>query len=301
MKRSGLVVLLFAFAASAFAQDLSGTLAKVKETNRVSVGYQESAIPFSYLDGNQKPVGFAMDLCMLIVDDLRKTLALPKLEVQLVPVTPANRIALLINGTIDMNCAAATNNVERQKQVGFVNTHFLSATRFLYKKSSNLKTIADLKGKSVVSVAGSVNIAQLNRYNTERNHGMTIVSAKDQSEAFLMLETDRVQAYAMDDVQLVVAAARSRTPDAYAVSEEAFSRPEPAGILIRKDDAGFKALADRVTADVFRSPQIEQLYTKWFMSPVPPNGLNFNFPMPRVIRNAYRSPSSSPDPETYAQ
>lgn len=301
MKRSGLAVLLLAFAASVFAQDLSGTLAKVKETNRVSVGYQESAIPFSYLDGNQKPIGFAMDLCMQIVDDLRKTLALPKLEVQLVPVTPANRIALLINGTIDMNCAAATNNVERQKQVGFVNTHFLSATRFLYKKSSNLKTIADLKGKSVVSVAGSVNIAQLNKYNTERNHGMTIVSAKDQSEAFLMLETDRAQAYAMDDVQLVVAAARSRTPDAYAVSEEAFSRPEPAGILIRKDDAAFKALADRVTADLFRSPQIEQLYAKWFTSPVPPNGLNFNFPMPRVIRNAYKSPSSSPDPESYAQ
>jgi len=150
-------------------------------------------------------------------------------------------------------------------------------------------------------VAGSVNIGQLNRFNTERNHGMTIVSAKDQSEAFLMLETDRVQAYVMDDVQLVVAAARSRTPDAYAVSEEAFSRAEPAGILIRKDDAAFKALADRVTATLFQGPRIQQLYTKWFMSPVPPNGLNFNFPMPSVIRNAYKSPSSSPDPESYAQ
>jgi glutamate/aspartate transport system substrate-binding protein len=207
----------------------------------------------------------------------------------------------LINGTIDINCAAATNNVDRQKQVAFVNTHFLSATRFLAKKTSNLRKISDLKGKAVASVAGSNNISLLNKYNTEHTHGMNIVAAKDQSEAFLMLETDRVQAYVLDDVQLVVAAAKSKTPDAYVVSEEAFSRPEPAGMLIRKDDAPFKAVADRVTAALYQSPEIEALYKKWFMSPVPPNGLNFNFPMPAVIRNAYRKPSSNPDPDAYAQ
>jgi glutamate/aspartate transport system substrate-binding protein len=301
MKRLTLLVMSLCLAGTAGATDLMGTLKKVKETNRVSIGFQESAIPFSYLDNNQKPIGFAMDLCLKIVDGLRKELELAQLAVEMVPVTPANRIPLLINGTIDMNCAAATNNLERQKQVSFVNSHFLSATRFLAKKSANLTKLADLKGKSVVSVAGSNNINEVNKLNTERNYGMTVIAAKDQSEAFLMLETDRVQAYVLDDVQLVVAAARSKNPSAYAVSEEALSRPEPAGILIRKGDVAFKALADRVTAALYQSPEMEVLYKKWFMSPVPPNGLNFNFPMPNVIRNAYKKPSSSADPATYAQ
>jgi glutamate/aspartate transport system substrate-binding protein len=177
----------------------------------------------------------------------------------------------------------------------------LSATRFLSKKAANLKTLADLKGKAVASVAGSNNISILNKYNVESNHGMNVLAAKDQSEAFLMLETDRVQAYVLDDVQLVVAAARSKNPGSYVVSEVALSKPEPAGILIRKDDAPFKAVADTVTATLYQSPEMEALYKKWFLMPVPPNGLNFNFPMPTVIRNAYKKPSSNPDPDSYAQ
>jgi glutamate/aspartate transport system substrate-binding protein len=203
MRRLGLLAVLLTFIGAASAAELSGTLKKVKETNRVAIGFQESAIPFSYLDNNQKPIGFAMDLCMKIIDGVRKELELPQLAVELVPVTPANRIPLLINGTIDLNCAAATNNTERQKQVAFVNTHFLSATRFLAKKTSNLRTVEDLKGKAVVSVGGSNNINEVNKLNTARSHGMTVISAKDQSEAFLMLETDRVQAYVLDDVRPV--------------------------------------------------------------------------------------------------
>jgi glutamate/aspartate transport system substrate-binding protein len=301
MKRFSLLLCSLALVSTASAADLTGTLKKVKETNRVSIGYQESAIPFSYLDNNQKPIGFAMDLCMKIVDGLKQELALPQLAVEMVPVTPANRIPLLINGTIDMNCAAATNNVERQKQVAFVNSHFLSATRFLSKKASNLNKLEDLKGKTVVSVGGSNNINEANKLNVERAYGMTVISAKDQSEAFLMLETDRAQAYVLDDVQLVVAAARSKNPALYVISTDALSRPEPAGILIRREDAAFKALTDRITAAIYLSPEIEALYKKWFMSPVPPNGLNFNYPMPTVIRNAYKKPSSSPDATTYAQ
>jgi glutamate/aspartate transport system substrate-binding protein len=301
MKRFVLFLSFLMVAGITFAADLTGTLKKIKETNKISIGYQEAAIPFSYLDGNQKPIGFAMDICLKIVDGLRKELALPQLGIELVPVTPANRIPLLINNTIDMNCAAATNNLERQKQVAFVNSHFLSATRFLSKKAANLQSLADLKGKTVASVAGSSNISILNKYNVDNNHGMNVLSAKDQSEGFLMLETDRAQAYVLDDVQLVVAAARSKNPDSYVVSQVAFSKPEPAGILIRKDDAAFKAVTDKVTAALYQSAEMDALYKKWFLSPVPPNGLNFNFPMPTVIRNAYRKPSSNPDPDSYAQ
>lgn len=284
----------------AAAAELTGTLQKIKETNRIAIGFQEGSVPFSYLDANQKPVGYSLDICQKVVDAVKKELNLPNLSVTYTPLTASNRIPLLMNGTVDMHCSSATNSAERQKQIAFVNSYFVTANRFLSKKASNIHKIADLKGKTVVSVAGSTNIAGLSRINTERNLGLNIVAAKDQLEAFLMLETDRAQAYVLDDVQLAVAAARSKTPNAYVVSEEAFSKPEPAGIMVRKDDPQFKALADRVTAALYQSPEVEAIYKKWFQSPVPPNGINFNYPMPSGLLNAFKKPSSSADPDAYA-
>ncbi|MCA8009788.1 amino acid ABC transporter substrate-binding protein [Burkholderia cenocepacia] len=284
-----------------FAAALNGTLQKVKETNHIVIGFQEASVPFSYLDANQKPVGFSIDICMKIVDAVKRELNQPQLAVDFTPVTAANRIPLLINGTIDLNCASATNSAERQKQVAFTNSHFMTANRFAAKKSSNLHKIDDLKGKTVVSVAGSTNINELNKINVERNLGINVVAAKDQLEAFLMLETGRAQAYVLDDVQLAVAIARSKDPAGYVISDDAFSKPEPYGIMFRKDDPAFKALADRVTAGIYQSPEIDTLYKKWFQSPVPPNGINFNYSMPQVLRNAYKKPSSSFDPNAYAQ
>ncbi|AEI82406.1 glutamate/aspartate ABC transport system permease protein GltI (plasmid) [Cupriavidus necator N-1] len=286
---------------SAFAAGPGGTLEKVKETKRIVIGFQEASVPFSYLDANQKPAGFTVDICMKIVDAVKRELNQPQTAVEFTPVTAANRIPLLINGTIDLNCASATNSVERQKQVAFTNSHFLTASRFAAKKSSNLRKIEDLKGKTVVSVAGSTNINQLNKINVERNLGMNIVSAKDQLEAFLMLETGRAQAYVLDDVQLAVAIARSKDPAAYAISDDAFSKPEPYGIMLRKDDPAFKALVDRVTAGIYQSPEIDTLYKKWFQAPVPPSGINFNYPMSQALRNAYQKPSSSADPDAYVR
>jgi glutamate/aspartate transport system substrate-binding protein len=216
------------------------------------------------------------------------------------PVTSSNRIPLLMNGTIDLHCSSTTNNAERQKLVDFANTHFLSATRFAAKKSLNITTIDDLKGKAAVAVAGSTNIAQLSKVNTERKLGITVIPAKDQLEAFLMMETDRAQADVLDDVQLAVAIARAKDPGAYIISTEAFSKPEPYGIMLRKDDAPFKAVADRVTAELYQSSEIDALYKKWFESPVPPSGINFNYPMPPALRSSFKHPSSSPDPDAYA-
>lgn len=287
-------------AGSVSAQTLTGTLQKAKETKKIVIGFQEASVPFSYLDGNQKPVGYTLDICSKIVDAIRKEISEPDLQIEYTPVTSANRIPLLLNGTIDMNCASATNNLERQKQVDFVNTHFLTANRFVSKKSNNLNSIEDLKGKTVVSVAGSVNLNQINRINNERGFGMTVASAKDQLEAFLMLETDRAQAYVMDDVQLAVQAARSKDPGAYVISKDAFGKPEPYGIIIRKNDKPLKDLADKATAALYRSPEIDTIYKKWFQSPVPPNNVNFNYPLDPALAAAFKNPSDSADPDHYA-
>jgi glutamate/aspartate transport system substrate-binding protein len=290
------VVLL---AIPAHASELTGTLQKVKETNRIVLGFQEASVPFSYLDGNQKAIGYALDICMKIVDAVKRELKLSTLDVETSPVTSSNRIPLMMNGTVDLVCSATTNNAERQRQVAFTNSHFLSATRFAVRKSDNITTIDHLKGKPVVAVAGSTNMVQLNQVNAARNLGITPLAAKDQAEAFLMLETGRAAAYVLDDVQLAVAIARSKDPSAYIISEEAFSKAEPYGIMLRREDAAFKAVADRATAELYRSPEIEAIYKKWFEAPVPPNGLNFKTPMTAVLRNAYAHPSDSPDPASY--
>jgi glutamate/aspartate transport system substrate-binding protein len=281
------------------ASELTGTLQKVKETNRIVLGFQEASVPFSYLDGNQKAIGYAVDICMKIVDAVKRELKLSSLDVETSPVTSSNRIPLMMNGTVDLVCSATTNNAERQRQVAFTNSHFLSATRFAARKSDNITTIDQLKGKPVVAVAGSTNMVQLNQVNAARNLGITPLAAKDQAEAFLILETGRAAAYVLDDVQLAVAIARSKDPSAYIISEEAFSKAEPYGIMLRRDDAAFKAVADRATAELYRSPEVEALYKKWFESPVPPNELNFKTPMTAVLRNAYAHPSDSPDPASY--
>src|SRR5271169_5254948 len=203
MKRTrifGYALALAFCACQANAEELTGTLKNIKETGAITLGYRDSSIPFSYLDDNQKPVGFAMDICYKIVDALKTELKLDKLEVKLNPVTSSTRIPLLANGTIDLECGSTTNNAEREKQVAFTNTHFLTASRFVSKKAGNINSIDDLKGKSVVSTAGTTNIKQLTEANAARNLNVNIIPAKDHAEAFLMVETDRAVAFVMDDI-----------------------------------------------------------------------------------------------------
>jgi glutamate/aspartate transport system substrate-binding protein len=297
-----LLLIIFAAAltaVSANASELTGTLQKVKETNRIVLGIQEASVPFSYLDGDQKAIGYAVDICMRIVDAVKREINVSNVAVDTLPVTSSNRIPLMMNGTVDLVCSSTTNNADRQRQVAFTNSHFLSATRFATRKSDNITTIDQLKGKPVVAISGSTNMVQLNQVNAARNLGITPLAAKDQAEAFLMLETGRAAAYVLDDVQLAVAIARSKDPSAYMISEETLSKAEPYGIMLRKDDASFKAVADRATAALYQGPEIEAIYKKWFESPVPPNGLNFKTPMSAVLRKAYANPSDSADPASY--
>ena len=304
MRAKSLRVAAFALAVvlgagAANAEELTGTLKKIKDTGVINVGYRDSSIPFSYLDDNQKPVGFAIDICMKIVDAVKKELKLDRLNVEFNPVTSSGRIPLLANGTIDLECGSTTNNPDRLKQVAFTNTHFLTATRFISKKSSKLNSIEDLKGKTVASTSGTTNIRQLTETNAARNLGINIVPAKEHAESFLMVETDRAVAAVLDDILLASFAAGAKDPDAYVISTDAFSKPEPYGIMLRKDDPDFKKVADAATAALYQSAEGEKLYAKWFLEKIPPKGLNLNVPMGAELKKAFAKPTDSPDPDSY--
>jgi glutamate/aspartate transport system substrate-binding protein len=281
------------------AEELTGTLRSIKETGAITLAYRESSIPFSYLDDSQKPIGFAIDICYRIVEAVKKELKLDKLEVKLMPVTPSTRIPLLANGTIDLECGSSTNNADRQKQISFTNTHFLTTSRFVSKKVNKLNSIDDLKGKSVVSTSGSTNIKQLTEANAARNLGVNIIPTKDHGEAFLMVETDRAVAFVMDDILLASFIAGSKEPDAYVISKDAFSKPEPYGIMLRKEDPAFKKVVDDATAALYGSAEGQKLYDKWFMQKIPPKGLNLNSPISAELKHEFAHPSDSPDPESY--
>src|SRR5215467_15191356 len=295
----GLVMSAAFCTVQANSQELTGTLKKVKETGTIVIGYRDSSIPFSYLDDNQKPIGFAIDICHSIVDAVKKELKLDKLKVEFNPVTSSTRIPLLSNGTVDLECGSTTNNPERLKQVAFTNTHFLTATRFVSKKASNLNSIDDLKGKSVVSSAGTTNIKQLTEANAARNLGINIIPAKDHAEAFLMVETDRAAAFVMDDILLASLVAGAKAPDDYVISKDAFSKPEPYGIMLRKDDTAFKKFDDAATAALYTSGEGQKLYDKWFLAKIPPKGLNLNTPISAELKQEFAKPSDSPDPDSY--
>ncbi len=299
VSRLSLVVLLAAgVAMPALAQELTGTLKKIKETGTITIGHRDSSIPFSYYDDKQQVVGYAMDICMKIVDAVKTELKMPGLKVALNPVTSATRIPLMANGTIDLECGSTTNNLDRQKQVGFTNTYFVTANRYVAKKSSNIKTLADLKGKTVVSTAGTTNIKWLVEENNKENLGMSIIPAKDHAEAFLMVETDRAVAFFMDDILLYSLVASSKAPADYAIGTEAYS-VEPYGAMIPRDDPEFKKVADTATANLYKSGQIGAIYDKWFLKPIPPKGITLNVPMSPQLKAVFANPTSSGDPAAY--
>lgn len=285
-------------AGGAYAQE-TGTLKKIKEKGTIVLGVRDSSIPFSYLDDKQSYQGYSIDLCMKIVAAVQKHLGLSSLNVTMNPVTSATRIPLMANGTIDLECGSTTNNVERQKQVAFAPTMFVTANRLLAKKSSNIHTLDDMKGKTLVSTAGTANLKQVTELNGARGLGMTILPAKDHAEAFLMVETGRAAAFAMDDILLASLAANSKSPADYAITKEALS-VEPYGIMLRKDDPAFKKVVDEALANVYKSGEINRIYAKWFQSPIPPKGINLNVPMSRELQGVMAKPTDSGDPAAYA-
>jgi glutamate/aspartate transport system substrate-binding protein len=285
-----------AVAMPAAAQE--GTLKKIKDSGSITIGHRDASLPFSYYDDKQQPIGYAMDLCAKIVDAVKAELKMPSIKTNYQLVTSANRIPLMANGTIDLECGSTTNNVARQEQVWFANTHFVTANRWVSKKSAKLKTLQDLKGKTVVSTAGTTNIKQITEINAEKNLGMNIISANGHPEAFQMVETGRAVAFVMDDILLAGLAAQSRSPKDYEISSVALS-VEPYGIMVRKDDKAFKDLADKALSQVYKSGEINAIYAKWFQKPVPPKNVNLNLPMSPALKKVMANPTSSGDPKAY--
>ena len=300
MKR---VLPILAAAAAALALALpaaaqEGTLKKIRDWGSITIGHRDASVPFSYYDDKQQPVGYAVDLCMRIVDAVKSELKMPKLEVKYQLVTSANRIPLMANGTIDLECGSTTNNLERQKTVWFTITHFVTANRWVAKKSAKLNQLADLKGKTIVSTAGTTNIKGMTEINAAQNLGMNIISANGHSEAFQMVETGRAVAFAMDDILLYSLVAQARTPSDYAISAEATS-VEPYGIMVRKDDAAFKKVVDAAMVQTYKSGAINAIYGKWFQKPVPPKSINLNVPMSDQFKKVIANPTDSGDPAAY--
>jgi len=275
------------------AAELTGTLKKIKDTGTITLGVRESSIPFNYSLGGVKQVGYSYDIMMKAVDAVKDQLHMPNLKIREIPVTPQNRITLLQNGTIDMECSSTTNNREREKQVAFSNTIFIIGTRLMTRKDSGIKDFADLKGKNVVTTAGTTSEQLLRKMNDEKNMDMNIISAKEHGQSFLMLESGRAAAFMMDDALLAGERAKSRNPSDWVIVGTPQSR-EAYGCMLRRDDAPFKKVVDDTIAKLMTSGQAEKLYHKWFQEPVPPKGLNLNFPLSDDMKNLFKHPNDKP-------
>ena len=299
-RRAGLLVAVLAAAlatTSAVALE-SNTLRKIAAAGVISIGYRDGSVPFSFLDERRHPVGYSIDVCLHIVDAIKAQLRMPQLTVKYVPVSSATRIPLVVNGGVDIECGVTTNNVERQKQVAFTVTTYIAASRLVSKRAQPVVTLNDLRGKSVVSTVGTTSIKYLPDLNSMRRLDVTILSAKDDDEAFRMVETDRATAYAMDDVLLRSTVAAAQNPGDYVISDEALS-VEPYGMMVSKSDPEFKRIADQAIKALFASGGIRGIYRKWFESPIPPKGLNLRMPMHPSLARIIEHPTDSGDPAVY--
>jgi ABC-type amino acid transport substrate-binding protein len=293
MKLSALMAAAAVVLLSATGVQAADTLAKIAESGKITLAYRESSVPFSYLDGPNKPIGFSVELSNAVVEAVKKKLNKPNLQVQLMPVTSQNRIPLITNGTVDLECGSTTNNSARGKDVAFAINHFYTGTRLLTKKSSKIKDYADLAKKTVASTTGTTNALVMRKYNTEKNLDMDIVLGKDHADAFLLVESDRAVAFAMDDILLYGLIANAKNPADYEVVGEAL-QVEPYACMLPKDDPAFKKLVDDTFIGMMKSGEFEKLYTKWFMSPIPPKNMPLNLPMSQQLKDNIKTPSDKP-------
>lgn len=269
------------------------TLEKIAATDKITVGYREAAVPFSYLLAPNQAVGFSVDLTHAIVDDVRARLKKPSLQVDYIPVTGTNRIPLLVNGTYDLECGSTTNTSARGKEVAFSINFFYAGTRLLTKRDSGIKNYPDLAGKTVASTAGSTNEKVLKKFAVDHNIDVQIISGKDYADALQLVETGRASALALDDVLLYGLRANSANPAALEIVGETL-QVEPYACMVRKDDRAFKRLVDATITRLMKSGEFTALYKKWFASPIPPAGANLDMPMSDALRANLKKRSDKP-------
>jgi len=270
--------------------ELTGTLKKINATGTLVIGYRETSIPFSYLDNRAEPIGYAIDLCMKIVDQVKLTLSRPDLKIRMLPVTSSNRIPLLRNGTIDLECGSTTNSKVRQKQVAFGPTYFLVNIRAGVKKSSGIETLAQLDNRAVAATSGTTSVALLRAHQRGKEMRVKEIYGKDHAESFLLMAEDRAAAFVIDDILLAGQIANAKKPDLYKILPESL-RQEPYSMMLRRDDPAFKTLVDKAVGDVMRSGEIYTLYDKWFVQPIPPRRLNLHFSLTPELRKMFENPN----------
>lgn len=285
-----LAVALAALATAAHAGD---TLQKVAESGKITLAYRDSSIPFSYVTGSGNPIGIGVDISHAVVDAVKKAINKPNIQVDYVSVTSANRIPLLQNGTVDLECGSTTNNSARGKDVQFAINYFYTGTRLLTKKGSGIHNYADLKDKTVASTTGTTNVQVLRKYDREHNLNMNLILGKDHGESMLLVESGRAVAFGMDDILLYGLRAAAKNPNDWEVVGDAL-QVEPYACMLRKDDPKFKALVDKVIGDMMKDGEFTKLYAKWFTSPIPPNNMNLNAPMPAELKENLKELSDKP-------
>ena len=276
----------------------SPTLRKIREAGVISLGYRDSSVPFSYLDDSQRPIGYSVDICQRIVEAVKKRLGVRELEQRYVPVSSATRVSMVANGSVDLECGVTTNNAERQRRVGFTITTYVAASRLVSRRAAPVMRLDDLRQKIVASTVGTTSLLHLQDLSNSRGLDLQILAARDDPEAFRMVETGRAAAYAMDDVLLRATVAAARRPEDFVLSDEALS-VEPYGIMLSRDDPEFKRVADEAITTLFRTGEIFRLYQRWFLSPIPPKGLNLQLPMHPAMRKVVEHPTDSADPAVY--
>ncbi|MCA0325606.1 MAG: transporter substrate-binding domain-containing protein [Proteobacteria bacterium] len=288
-----LQIVLVALALSApLAQAQStDTLEKIRASGEITVGHRDSSIPFSYIVAQgSEPVGYAVEICKEVVAAVRQQLNLPGLNVKYMTVTSQNRIPLVQNGTVDIECGSTTNSVARQQQVAFGPNYIMVGVSAAVRKDSGINSFADLNGKTIATTTGTTSIPLLRAYKRADNVQVNEIYGKDHADSFLLLSSGRVSAFVMDDVLLAGQIAASNAPGDYKILGETL-RQEPYGIMLRKDDPKFKALVDATVTGLMKSGRINEMYAKWFTSPIPPRGVNLNFPMTEATRELYRNPN----------
>lgn len=271
---------------------LIGTLKKVKDTGVLVVGYRESSVPFSYMDSEKKPMGYAVELCNHIVEAVRTRISMPAMQVLMQPVTSANRMEYLDNGLIDLECGSTTNSVERQRKVDFGYTTFLSNIRVLVRKNSGILAMKDLKGKRVVTTAGATSDVVFNRHNSVRGLGIKMAYGVDHQDSFQQLLDGKADAFVLDDILLTALVANSKRADEFHMLPDAL-RTEPYGIMVRKYDDQFKQVVDDTLFGLMRSGQIKQIYAKWFQQPIPHYNINLQYPLSAQLSSAFKKPNSN--------
>ncbi|GAB2807174.1 glutamate/aspartate ABC transporter substrate-binding protein [Comamonas piscis] len=277
--------------AASLAQAQTSTLEKIKQNGSITIGARDMSVPFSYkVNGNSDPIGLINDICLKVAEAAQKAAGLQKMEIKYLITTPTSRIPLVQNGTVDLDCTPVTNTIARQEQVSFSPSYFSANVTLAVRKDSPVKGIADLQNRNVATVTGTTSIQLLRAYKKAQNVKFNEVYGKDPSEAFVMFESGKADAFVLDDVQLASFIATSQQRDQYVILNEPL-RTEPYGVMLRKDDPAFKKVVDDTVYAMIKSGEMEALYQKWFMTTIPPRNVNINFPLSESTKALYANPN----------